>query len=47
VACSDPRDFENSSQRIRFLPAGFKLNQASVEQLPGGSLLFYGKQQYY
>ena len=44
VACSDPRDFENSADRLRFLAPGFELNQTSVEQLPAGSLIFYGKQ---
>jgi len=47
VACSDPRDFENSPRPLQFLPPGFQLNQASVEALPAGSLLFYGKQGYY
>ena len=47
MACSDPRDFENSSRHLQFLPPGFQLTQASVETLPAGSLLFYGKQGYY
>ena len=44
VACSDPGDFDNCTRPVRILPPGFVLNQASVEQLPAGSLVFYGKQ---